>query len=63
VTTPAADDLRDTQHKIVDAAVRCFERYGPQRTSMSDIAEEAGISRRTLYDGASLRWARPSGLG
>lgn len=49
MTTPAADDLRDTQHKIVDAAFRCFERYGPQRTSMSDIAEEAGISRRTLY--------------
>lgn len=35
--------------KIVDAAVRCFERFGPQRTSMNDIADEAGISRRTLY--------------
>lgn len=35
--------------KILDAAVRCFERYGPQRTSMNDIADEAGISRRTLY--------------
>lgn len=35
--------------KIVDAAVRCFERYGPQRTSMNDIADEASISRRTLY--------------
>lgn len=35
--------------KIVDAAIRCFERFGPQRTSMSDIADEAGISRRTLY--------------
>ena len=29
--------------------MRCFEKYGPGRTSMSDIAEEAGISRRTLY--------------
>ena len=35
--------------KIIDAAVRCFERFGPQRTSMNDIADEAGISRRTLY--------------
>lgn len=35
--------------KIVDAAIRCFERFGPQRTSMNDIADEAGISRRTLY--------------
>lgn len=35
--------------KIVDAAIRCFGRFGPQRTSMNDIADEAGISRRTLY--------------
>lgn len=35
--------------KITDAAIRCFERFGPQRTSMNDIADEAGISRRTLY--------------
>ena len=35
--------------KIVDAAIRCFERFGPQRTSMNDIADEAGTSRRTLY--------------
>ena len=35
--------------KIVGAAIRCFERFGPQRTSMNDIADEAGISRRTLY--------------
>ena len=35
--------------KIVDAAIRCFERFGPQRTSMNDVADEAGISRRTLY--------------
>lgn len=39
----------DDERKIMDAAVRCFARYGPQRTSMNDIAEEAGISRRTLY--------------
>ena len=37
------------RQKIVDAAIRCFERFGPQRTSMNDIADEAGISRRTLY--------------
>lgn len=44
-----APDLSDEKRAIVDATVRCFERFGPQRTSMSDIAEEAGISRRTLY--------------
>ena len=35
--------------KIIDAAIRCFARFGPQRTSMNDIADEGGISRRTLY--------------
>lgn len=51
--TPAgaerSDDIGDVHHKILAAATRCFERYGPQRTSMNDIADEAGISRRTLY--------------
>ncbi|MEL6890146.1 MAG: helix-turn-helix domain-containing protein [Actinomycetota bacterium] len=42
-------DSNEEHGTIIDAAIRCFERYGPQRTSMSDIAEEAGISRRTLY--------------
>lgn len=44
-----AADLSDEKRAIIDAAIRCFERFGPQRTSMSDIADEAGISRRTLY--------------
>ena len=46
MSPPSAGGERD---KIVDAAIRCFERFGPQRTSMNDIADEAGISRRTLY--------------
>ena len=40
---------KTTKDHIADAAVRCFKQYGPQRTSMADIAEEAGISRMTLY--------------
>ncbi len=40
---------KTTKDRIADAAVRCFKQYGPQRTSMADIAEEAGISRMTLY--------------
>jgi len=39
-----------TEKKIViDAAIECFKQYGPHRTSMTDIAEAAGISRKTLY--------------
>jgi AcrR family transcriptional regulator len=34
---------------IVAAAVPVFSRYGYARTSMADIAAEAGVSRATLY--------------
>ena len=51
-----ADDLeirsagnKAARKNVAEAAIRCFEQYGPQRTSMEDIAEEAGISRKTLY--------------
>jgi len=40
---------KESKQIIIDAAVQCFEQYGPQRTSMDDIAEAAGISRKTLY--------------
>lgn len=40
---------KDSKPIIVDAAIKCFAQYGPQRTSMDDIAEAAGISRKTLY--------------
>ena len=39
----------DAKVRIANAAIRCFNQYGPQRTSMADIAEEANISRKTLY--------------
>lgn len=34
---------------ILEAAVRMFSRYGVKRTSMGDLAAEAGVSRQTLY--------------
>lgn len=45
----ALGDAEESKQIIVEAAARCFEQYGPQRTSMDDIAEAAGISRKTLY--------------
>lgn len=38
-----------TREAIAEAAIRCFESYGPQRTSMADIADEAGFSRQSVY--------------
>lgn len=34
---------------MVDAALRCIERWGLAKTSMDDIAREAGVSRATVY--------------
>lgn len=41
--TDAIEDL------IVDAAERCFADHGVAKTSMSQVAAEADISRTTLY--------------
>ena len=41
------DPLLHTQ--VVSAARRCFARYGVDRTTMQDIAKEAGIGRTGVY--------------
>lgn len=41
-------DPRETA--IVDAAIRALTRYGVRRTTMNDIAAEAGVVRQTLYN-------------
>ena len=38
------------EEKIVDAAIAVFSRYGVRRTTMNDIASEAGLVRQTLYN-------------
>lgn len=38
-----------SKRKVIEAAVACFGRFGPKKTSMADVAQEAGISRKTLY--------------
>ena len=35
---------------ILDAAYRCFARYGVGKTTMADIATEAGVARQTIYN-------------
>lgn len=43
------DNHADAQVRICQAALACFLRIGIQRTTMTDIAREAGITRPTLY--------------
>lgn len=49
-TAPTSFD-RDSavEDRIVDATVKCFQRFGISKTSMDDIAKVAKMSRPTIY--------------
>lgn len=40
------DAARD---RLIDAAEACFTKFGPAKTTLEDIASEAGVSRATVY--------------
>jgi AcrR family transcriptional regulator len=44
-----ADDRSSTRVRMVDAALTCLARQGLGKTTVDDIAREAGFSRATLY--------------
>ena len=46
--SPPADD-REARKRIVAAAIASIERRGPQRSTVSDIAADLGITRPTIY--------------
>jgi len=41
------DGAQDT--RVIDAALSCFSRWGVAKTTLDDIAREAGCSRATIY--------------
>jgi AcrR family transcriptional regulator len=44
-----AEEMADTHLRITEAAIELHETRGPSRTTMSAVAERAGVERRTLY--------------
>jgi len=48
----------DTREKILGAAIQRFSKFGYRRTSIDDVAEEAGVARATVY----LYWRRKEDL-
>lgn len=44
-----AKRVEETRRRIVEAAVELHEKVGPARTSLSSIAERAGVERQTYY--------------
>ena len=47
--TKRADDETRTRSRIVDAAEALHGSFGPARTSVSAVAERAGVTRATVY--------------
>lgn len=39
----------EARDRIVDAAARCLEKFGPAKTTLSDVASELGVTRQTVY--------------
>jgi AcrR family transcriptional regulator len=44
-----AELVEQTRQRITEAAVRLHTSIGPSETSMSSVADEAGVTRLTLY--------------
>ncbi|HZA90609.1 MAG TPA: helix-turn-helix domain-containing protein [Solirubrobacterales bacterium] len=44
-----ADQMADTHRRITEAAIELHGSLGPSRTTLSAVAERAGVERRTLY--------------
>ena len=44
-----ADEMAKTHLRITEAAIELHGTVGPARTTLSAVAERAGVERRTLY--------------
>jgi AcrR family transcriptional regulator len=44
-----AEQVADTRLRITEAAIELHGTVGPARTTLSAVAERAGVERRTLY--------------
>lgn len=44
---PRTED--EARQRIVAAAASCVDRFGPAKTTLSDVASELGVTRQTVY--------------
>jgi AcrR family transcriptional regulator len=44
-----AEEMAETHRRITEAAIKLHATVGPSRTTLSAVAERAGVERRTLY--------------
>ena len=48
-SVPEGTKSKPVRERLLDAAEGCLEQFGPQKTSMEDVARAAGMSRATVY--------------
>src|ERR1700735_5299205 len=48
-STPGAVSPSPNRVRVIDATLACLARYGTAKTTVDDIAREAGLSRATIY--------------
>ncbi len=39
----------EARARIIEAAETCVEKFGPAKTTLSDVASELGVTRQTVY--------------
>ncbi|MGP4024081.1 TetR/AcrR family transcriptional regulator [Actinomadura sp. 3N407] len=39
----------EARQRIIDATARCLDRHGVAKTTLSDVANELGVTRQTVY--------------
>ena len=44
-----AEQMGETRRRITEAAIELHATVGPSRTTLSAVAKQAGVERRTLY--------------
>jgi AcrR family transcriptional regulator len=44
---PRDDD--EARRRIIEATARCVDRYGARKTGLTDVAEDLGVTRATVY--------------
>lgn len=45
----APTTIDEARNRLIDAAEACFTRFGAAKTTLEDIATQAGVSRATVY--------------
>jgi AcrR family transcriptional regulator len=49
MTAQGMAETADTRERILEAAALCFARFGIAKTTLGDVAREAGVARVTVY--------------